>query len=53
MLWEGEPLPEAKARLEEMGVGSVVFNPCGNRPEVGDFLSLMKNNIATLEAVFM
>jgi zinc transport system substrate-binding protein len=53
MLWEGEPLPETKARLEEMGVGSVVFDPCGNKPVVGDFLSLMKNNIATLKPVFM
>lgn len=49
MLWEGEPLPEAAAKLEGIGVTSVVFNPCGSRPEQGDFLSAMKNNLTNLE----
>ena len=49
MLWEGEPLPETAAKLEGIGVTSVVFNPCGNRPEQGDFLSVMKNNLTNLE----
>ncbi len=53
MLWEGEPMGEAKAKLEELGVKSVVFDPCGNKPSQGDFLSLMKSNIASLEQVFM
>ena len=51
MLWEGEPLGETQAKLEELGVKSVVFDPCGNRPSEGDFLSRMKNNIANLEKV--
>lgn len=48
MLWEDEPLPEATAKLEGVGVTSVVFNPCGNRPEQGDFVSVMKNNLTNL-----
>jgi len=49
MLWEDEPLPEAAAKLEGVGLSSVVFNPCGNRPQQGDFLSVMKNNLTNLE----
>jgi zinc transport system substrate-binding protein len=52
MLWEGEPLPETAAKLEELGVKSVVFNPCGNRPGQGDFLSVMKNNLTNIEKIF-
>lgn len=51
LLWEGEPLPEIKARLSAMGIHSVVFNPCGNRPQTGDFLSVMRENIANIESL--
>ena len=49
MLWEDEPLPEVRARLERMGIESVVFNPCGNRPAEGNFLDVMKKNAAVLK----
>jgi zinc transport system substrate-binding protein len=52
MLWEGEPLPETAAKLAAMGVRSVVFDPCGNRPESGDYLSVMGQNLANLEVMF-
>ena len=52
MLWEGEPLPETAARLAALGVESAVFDPCGNRPESGDYLSVMAKNLANLESVF-
>jgi zinc transport system substrate-binding protein len=52
MIWEGEPLPESVARLEEMGIRSVVFDPCGNRPDDGDFLTVMKDNATRLQRVF-
>lgn len=51
MLWEGEPLPETKARLSEMGIQTVVFDPCGNRPESGDFLSVMKQNLINIQSI--
>lgn len=52
MIWEGEPLPETRERLESMGVRSVVFDPCGNAPATGDFLSTMETNLEALRLVF-
>jgi len=51
MLWEGEPLPEVRARLGRMGIGVAVFAPLGNRPGDGDFLGVMDANVARLEEV--
>ncbi len=48
MLWEGEPLEATVAGLVEIGVESVVFDPCGNRPEEGDYLSVMATNAVAL-----
>jgi len=52
MLWEGEPARESVERLRALGVRSVVFDPCANRPATGDFLSVMRNNARSLEQVF-
>jgi len=52
MIWEGEPLPASVARLEDMGVGSLVFDPCGNVPQEGDFLSVMRRNVTALAVAF-
>lgn len=52
MLWEAESLPETKARLEEMGIGSVVYEPAGNRPEGRDYLSVMRSNLDALRIVY-
>ena len=49
MLWEGEPLPETRVILQEKGILTVVFNPCANRPEKGDFIYIMKQNIRRLQ----
>ncbi|MGB0372437.1 MAG: metal ABC transporter substrate-binding protein [Opitutales bacterium] len=48
MLWEGEPLAETKALLSGRGIECVVFDPCGNRPAEGDFMTVMESNIANL-----
>jgi zinc transport system substrate-binding protein len=48
MLWEGEPLPDTVRRLEALGVRTIVFDPCGNTPEEGDYLTVMKRNVAAL-----
>ncbi|MCK5432066.1 MAG: zinc ABC transporter substrate-binding protein, partial [Gammaproteobacteria bacterium] len=48
MLWESEPNAENIARLNSMGVESLVFNPCGNRPVAGNFLSVMQQNLREL-----
>ena len=49
MLWEGAPMAETKSKLAEKGIQSIVFDPCGNRPPVGDYLSVMKSNLRGLE----
>ena len=48
MLWEREPLPGVRGRLEDMGVDVVVFDPSMNIPVEGDFLQKMQSNIAVL-----
>ena len=35
-----------------IGVESVIFDPCGNKPSEGDFLSVMKLNVDRLEKLF-
>jgi len=49
MLWEGVPLPDTVAGLADLGLSSVVFDPCGNRPGEGNFLTVMSANVAALE----
>jgi zinc transport system substrate-binding protein len=53
MVWEGEPLTSVVARLEELGITSVVFAPGGNVPEEGDLLSVMGANADRLEAAWV
>ena len=52
MIWEGEPKPESVERLRSMGVESIVFNPAGNQPDQGDFLSVMRQNVKNLQQAF-
>jgi len=49
MLWEDEPLPQVADILNKKGVQVMVFNPCGNRPENGDFMEVMNLNVRTLK----
>ncbi|MHC4153869.1 MAG: metal ABC transporter substrate-binding protein [Planctomycetota bacterium] len=52
MIWEAEPLPQSVAKLKEMGINSIVFDPCGNKPKQGDFLGAMKENVGNLKKMF-
>ena len=52
MIWEGEPMKESAQRLKSSGVDSLVFDPCGNIPVQGDFLSVMRQNVENLKPVF-
>jgi len=52
MIWEDEPLPDTVSRLEGMGVESLVFRPCGNRPVEGSLVSVMLENVMALERAF-
>ena len=48
MIWEGEPAKESVEKLKGIGLESVVFDPCGNVPEKGNWLEVMKANLAGL-----
>ena len=48
MLWEAEPDRAIARKLLEQSVSSVVFDPCGNRPDEGDWLSVIQANISRL-----
>ena len=50
MLWEDEPCAEAKKLMADTGLETVVFDPCEQPPEKGDYLSVMRDNLARLEA---
>ena len=49
-IWESTPLGRNVELLKEAGLISIVISPCANQPAEGDFLSVMRNNIAALEA---
>ncbi len=53
LLWEAEPLPEARTRLEKLGLRSVVFDPGSRRPATGDWLSVMQANVERLESALL
>ena len=52
MIWEGEPAAESVAKLQALGVQSLVFSPAGNVPDAGDLMSVMQANVAALEKAF-
>ncbi|MHC4293215.1 MAG: metal ABC transporter substrate-binding protein [Planctomycetota bacterium] len=52
IIWEDKPLYECSKQLEEIGILSVVFNPCSNKPGQGDYMTVMYNNIKNLKTIF-
>jgi zinc transport system substrate-binding protein len=52
MLWEAEPATNTVETLGSLGIKSIVFDPAGNRPADGDFLTVMQQNMNNLEKVF-
>ena len=52
MIGEGIPIKPAVEILDAMDIQSTIFNPGGNVPVEGDFLSAMQNNVTNLELVF-
>lgn len=51
MLWEATPRRETAEKLASLGVTSIVFETCGNRP-VGSYFQAMANNIQRLSTIF-
>ena len=52
MIWEGEPSKDSVEKLAALSIQSIVFDPCGNVPESGDFMSVMKANVESMEKAF-
>jgi zinc transport system substrate-binding protein len=52
MIWEGKPMKESAERLKAIGLDSLVFDPCSNTPDQGDFLSVMLQNFDNLKLAF-
>ena len=51
LVWEGEPSPETRRRLLELGVTSVVFNPAANHAPASDWLRAMKLGASAIEQI--
>jgi zinc transport system substrate-binding protein len=52
MIWEGAPLKASVEKLKAMQMDSLVFDPCGNTPAQGDYLSVMRQNVENLKPAF-
>jgi zinc transport system substrate-binding protein len=52
MVWEGEPVRESVEALRSIGVESIVFDPCGNVSDKGDFLTIMQQNVENLKQIY-
>lgn len=51
MLWEGAPDPGIREELLKREIQIAVFDPCGNKPDTGDFLSVMYRNLNSLSSI--
>ena len=52
MIWEGDPISKTVDKLKTLGIDSLVFDPCGNVPAQGDFLTIMRQNVENLRSAF-
>ncbi len=52
LIWEDTPEKASVEKLEALGIQSLVFAPCGNVPQTGDFMSVMRQNIDSLKRAF-
>jgi zinc transport system substrate-binding protein len=51
MIWEDAPSEANIAAVATLGLKSVVFAPCANRPAEGDWLAVMKANVERMEGM--
>ena len=52
MLWEAAPVEENVEQLGQRGMQSTIFDPCGNVPNSGDFMTVMQQNAENLSKVY-
>ena len=44
--------PSIVEELKKIGLDSLTFDPCGNVPDKGDFMSVMRQNIQNIKQAF-
>ncbi len=49
MIWEAPPCESIRKQLKQLNLEYSVFYPCSNKPKQGDYLTVMKENIAQLK----
>ena len=52
MIWEGNPMYSSVDKLQDLGIESLVFEPCAAQPDSGDFLDVMFRNIDNLRLAY-
>ncbi|MCP4767556.1 MAG: zinc ABC transporter solute-binding protein [Gammaproteobacteria bacterium] len=48
MIWEAEPEVETVKGLKDLGISTLIYQPMGNKPASGDFISVMSSNLKNL-----
>ena len=48
-VWEGEPARESVEKIKSLSLSSVVFDPCSNVPDKGNWLDMMQANVKGME----
>ncbi len=51
MIWEGAPAAASVEKLKTIGLSGLVFDPCGNSPDAGDWLTMMQANVTAIETL--
>ncbi|MEM1369272.1 MAG: hypothetical protein AAGG02_14950 [Cyanobacteria bacterium P01_H01_bin.15] len=51
MIWHIAPDSATVAKLQELTIESIVISTARNRPQQGDFLEIMRTNMAHFDAV--
>jgi hypothetical protein len=51
-VFEAETSPRIETHVEYLDLNGFVFDPCGNVPDQGDFLSAMWKNVENLKPAF-
>jgi hypothetical protein len=52
MIWEAKPVADTANRLKSIGISTLVYQPIGNVPASGDFISVMRDNLMNLEQIY-
>ncbi|MGD9063355.1 MAG: zinc ABC transporter substrate-binding protein [Desulfobacterales bacterium] len=52
MIWEAKPIQASVDGLKALGIDSLVFDPCGNVPDRGDFMTVMQRNVDNFRKAF-